>query len=94
LAQIGVPVDFVVTAEQVRSYKPARAHFDAALERSRRDKSRALHVAASLFHDVRPALAYGWNVAWVNRLGESVRSDAVPTLEVRSLSELCEAFRC
>ncbi|NUP95879.1 MAG: HAD hydrolase-like protein [Planctomycetaceae bacterium] len=94
LQTIGVEVDFFVTAEQVRSYKPARAHFDAALERSKRDKSRILHVGASLFHDVRPALEYGWNVAWVNRDGRPGRSDAVPALEVRSLTELCEALRC
>lgn len=94
LKLIGVAVDFVVTAEQLRSYKPARAHFDAALERSHRDKGRALHVGASLFHDVRPALEYGWCVAWVNRDGRPARSDAVPHLEVRSLTELCEALRC
>jgi 2-haloacid dehalogenase len=94
LDRIGTDVDFIVTAEQTRSYKPARAHFDAALERSQRDKSRVLHVGASLFHDIRPALELGWNVAWVNREARPVRSDAVPTLEVRSLIELCEALRC
>lgn len=94
LAAIDVEIDFFVTAEQLRSYKPARAHFDAALERGRRDKSRVLHVAASLFHDVRPALALGWNVAWVNREHEPVRSDSVPQLVVESLNELCETLRC
>jgi 2-haloalkanoic acid dehalogenase type II len=89
---IGADVDFLVTAEQVRSYKPGRAHFDTALERSKRDKSRVLHVGASLFHDVRPALEYGWNVAWVNREGRPARSSATPSLEVRSLRELCKAL--
>jgi len=94
LEQIGVEVNFVVTAEQLRSYKPARAHFDAALERSKRDKPRALHVGASLFHDVRPALEYGWNVAWVNRAGRPAPADTIPSLEVRSLRELCKALLC
>jgi len=91
---IGVEVDFLVTAEQLRSYKPARAHFDAALERSKRDKSRTLHVGASLFHDVRPALEYGWNVAWVNRAGRPASADTLPSLEVRSLRDLCKLLLC
>jgi 2-haloalkanoic acid dehalogenase type II len=94
LAAIDAPIDFFITAEQIHSYKPARAHFDAALDQSRRDKTRVLHVAASLFHDVRPALSMGWNVAWINREEEPLPPDTEPQIVVRSLSELCETLRC
>jgi 2-haloalkanoic acid dehalogenase type II len=94
LAAIGAPVDFFVTAEEVHSYKPARAHFDAALERSQRDKSRVLHVAASLFHDVRPALQLGWNVAWIDREGQALDPDCKPQFVARNLLELCTRLGC
>jgi 2-haloacid dehalogenase len=76
----------------VRSYKPARAHFDEVLRRARVEREHVLHVACSLFHDVRPALALGWRVAWINRENEPVRSDAVPDLVVPNLVALCDAL--
>ena len=94
LAQLDVPIEFAVTAEQVRSYKPAPAHWDEALRRAGVAKERVLHVAASLFHDVRPALASGFRVAWINRAQEPLRSCALPDVVTRDLSELCERLRC
>jgi len=66
-----VDFDFLVTAEQVRSYKPAPDHFERALERVGGESTRMLHVAQSYFHDVRPACALGIPTVWVNRLGEA-----------------------
>jgi 2-haloalkanoic acid dehalogenase type II len=94
VAMLGAPFAFLVTAEEVRSYKPARAHFDEALRRSGVARERVLHVACSLFHDVRPALALGWQVAWINREREVARADEPPQLEVPNLAALCEALRC
>src|SRR4029078_10824093 len=52
-----MPVDFdlVVTAQQVRSYKPDPAHFTEA-ERRMGTKKGWVHVGASYYHDVEPAL--------------------------------------
>lgn len=67
---LGVEFDAVVIAEDVRSYKPAPAHFDEA-ERVVRsmglEPSAWVHVAQSLFHDIAPASARGLRTVWVDR---------------------------
>jgi 2-haloacid dehalogenase/putative hydrolase of the HAD superfamily len=81
-----VPFELVVTAQQVRSYKPAHGHF---LEASRRIGSRRwLHAARSYFHDVEPCVELGIPVVWVNRSGERAPRAARPNWEVGSLEEL------
>ncbi|MDQ3282178.1 MAG: HAD-IA family hydrolase [Acidobacteriota bacterium] len=83
-------VDFevIVTAQQVRSYKPGRAHFDEA--RKRIGDARWLHAAQSNFHDVVPANALGIETAWVNRRGDSALEGGVPRIEVPDLATLAE----
>ncbi|HUP50585.1 MAG TPA: HAD-IA family hydrolase [Thermoanaerobaculia bacterium] len=80
--------EIVVTAEQVRSYKPAPAHFLAARERIGR--RRWLHAAQSNFHDIVPANALGIPTAWINRKGEAPLAGGEPSLHVRTLSELAD----
>jgi len=65
LKHFNVPFDLVVTAEQVRSYKPAPKHFEEA-QRIIGDKN-WLHVAASLYHDIQPASKHGIKTVWGNR---------------------------
>jgi 2-haloalkanoic acid dehalogenase type II len=68
LERLGVEFDLLITAEQVRSYKPSPAHFESA---RRRIGDRAwLHVAQSQFHDIAPAQRLGLPAVWINRLGE------------------------
>lgn len=89
IERIGVEFDWTVTAQQVRSYKPAKAHFRTALELVDNDRGRLLHAAQSRFHDIRPALELGLDAVWVNRKGE--RADgARPLHTVSDLSELAE----
>lgn len=91
-----VPFDDVVTAEQLRSYKPGHAHFLAAPDRLKLPQERILHVAQSLYHDIAPAHALGYTTVWVNRrrgkagTGATPPSDAQPDYEVGSLAELVE----
>ena len=82
----GVPFDFVVTAAQVRSYKPAPGHWHAA--RQLVGGGRWLHAAQSYFHDVQPARALAIDTAWVNRKGERPLDDGRPTHEVADLTGL------
>ncbi len=84
--RLGVPFDWVVTAEQVRAYKPAKAHFEEAARRV--GKARWLHAAQSRFHDVAPARALGIPVAWVNRKREPSGGEPVPDFEVPDLASL------
>ena len=96
-ALLGVDFDEVVTAQQVESYKPGRAHFDEMLRRLDLKKGRVLHVAQSLYHDVAPAKALGYSCVWVNRRagqrggGATPAATATPDLEVPDLRSLAEA---
>jgi 2-haloacid dehalogenase len=92
--RLEVPFDEVITARQVRSYKPRPAHFEAALERLGVKRDRLLHVAQSLFHDIEPARRLGLSTVWVNRrqgregFGATPPGDAKPDLEVPDLRTL------
>jgi 2-haloacid dehalogenase len=84
-----VPLDFdlVVTAQQVRSYKPDPAHFKECARRMGGKKG-WVHVAASLYHDVEPCVKEKIPVIWVNRRKEVLESGAKkPTAEVKNLAE-------
>ena len=78
---IGVEFDEVVTAEQLESYKPERAHFDEVLHRLQLDASQVIHVAQSLFHDIAPASALGLQTVWVRRRARDEHAGATPSAE-------------
>ena len=64
-----VTFDFIVTAQDVQSYKPSMGHFRRMLEQHG-DVASTLHVAQSQFHDGRPANALGLAFAWINRYND------------------------
>jgi len=79
--------DLVVTAQQVRSYKPEPAHFN---EFARRVGSKKgwVHIGSSYYHDVEPCVKLKVPVIWVNRRKETLEPGAKkPTAEVKSLLE-------
>lgn len=86
-----VRFDAIVTAEQVKSYKPDHAHFLEMLHRCKTTPGRVLHVGQSIHHDVIPAKALGFKTVWVHRapgFGATRPANEKPDLEVRSLAEL------
>jgi len=87
-----VPFEFIVTAGQVRSYKPAPGHFLAARERI--GDRLWLHAGASIFHDIVPTHALGVPNAWINRKGEALPRNETehPDFVFRDLLELADAF--
>ena len=85
---LGAPFELLITAEMLSSYKPARAHFDAALVHLGLERERILHVACSLYHDIQPAAELGWSNAWVNREGENTPPDVAPSWIVSDLTSL------
>jgi 2-haloacid dehalogenase len=91
-SRLGVDLDVVVTAEQVRSYKPKVAHFRELLKRLELKPEQVLHVAESRYHDIEPANKLGMPSVWINRArgGFSASGDGAgePMLIVRSLAEL------
>jgi 2-haloacid dehalogenase len=88
--RIGVPFDLVITAEEIGSYKPAHGHWQEFFARSGADRGRHVHVAASLFHDVRPARELGLPIVWINRLAEA--PDPEPDRELSDLSRLADTL--
>ena len=79
--------DLVVTAQQVRSYKPDPAHFKEAARRIGGKKG-WVHVAESYYYDVEPCLKKKIPVVWVNRHKEALEpSQKKPTAEVHNLRE-------
>lgn len=93
-ARLQVDFDYVITAQQLRSYKPSLNNFRRALERLSRPKEKILHVAQSLFHDIAPAKSIGLATVWVNRrhdrpgAGATPPASARPDLEVPDLQTL------
>ena len=87
IARVEAPFELVVTAERVRSYKPAPAHFLEA--RQRVGAAKWLHAAQSHFHDVTPARSLEIPVAWINRKRE-VAVGARPDRELPDLAALAD----
>jgi 2-haloacid dehalogenase len=84
-----IPHDFdlVVTAQQVRSYKPDMAHFTECARRMGTKKA-WVHVSSSYYHDVEPCVKNKIPVIWVNRSKEALESgQKKPTAEVKNLLE-------
>jgi len=92
--KLEVHFDWVITAEQVRSYKPSLNNFQRALDRIDAPPARVLHIAQSIYHDIIPAQQLGLATVWVNRrhgkagCGATPPAMAEPDLEVPDLETL------
>jgi 2-haloacid dehalogenase len=84
---IGVPFDHSIVAEEVRSYKPAHAHWQRFYDDTGASPERHVHVAQSRFHDIAVANELGLPSIWVNRLGEGDDGPR-PTRELPTLTGL------
>jgi 2-haloacid dehalogenase len=82
-----VDFDLVVTAQQVRSYKPDPAHFKE-FERRIGTKKGWVHVSSSYHYDVEPCAKLKIPVVWVNRRKETLEpGQKKPDAEVKNLLE-------
>lgn len=85
--------DIVVTAQQVRSYKPEPAHFKECARRIGGKKG-WLHVGSSYYYDVEPSLKNRLPTIWVNRKGEKLGpKDKKPTAEVKNLRDVANLLK-
>lgn len=90
LSLIGVPTDLRITAAEAGSYKPSHGHWNRFFDETRANRSRHVHVAASLFHDIAPCRDLGLTAVWINRLGE--RSELPRAAELPNLAALPETL--
>jgi 2-haloacid dehalogenase len=59
--------DLVITAERVRDYKPAPAHFHYFRRSTGVAREQWVHVACSWYHDIAPARELGVRCVWLDR---------------------------
>ena len=94
--KVQAPFALVVTAQQVRSYKPSLKNFQEALRRSGMKNEEVMHAGQSVYHDIVPASFLGITSVWVNRpsvrpgAGATRPAVAQPTVEVRDLAALAD----
>jgi len=88
--QFGVAFDFVITAEDVRSYKPACGHFQRFVG-AHGGIDTVLHVAQSLYHDGAPASDLGLAFTWINRYKERNHTSVRPLAEFPDLRSFVDA---
>jgi 2-haloalkanoic acid dehalogenase type II len=101
--RLGVEFDAVFTAEDIGSYKPNPQNFAYMIGSLDCKKTEILHVAQSLFHDIKPAKNAGLDTVWIDRQGladggswgATAKIDKPPTANIRfsSLQEFTE-FVC
>lgn len=80
LACHDLPVDLRLTAEELRSYKPAPGHWVRFLRETRTDPERVWHVAGAYEYDISTARRLGFRTAFVTRydpLGSGEAADIV-----------------
>lgn len=92
IAQNRLEVDGFVTAEDVGSYKPALGHWNRFFDEYKATKDGTLHVAQSIYHDIRPASGIGLATAWINRYSDPKPSDVDPTYVAPDLRGLLKAL--
>ena len=92
IRKLEVPFDALVTAEDVRSYKPAAAHWTEALARLGLRPTDLLHIAASPYHDIEPSARLGIPCVWVNRRDVSSPLAAGAALTVPGLEALAASL--
>jgi len=83
------PFDRVVTAEQVRGYKPSPAHFQRFAALVKPDEW--VHVACSWYHDIAPARDLGIKRIWLDR-DRTGDDPAAASARVTSAGEIAAAL--
>jgi 2-haloacid dehalogenase len=76
--RLEIEFDWVITAQQVKSYKPSANNFHSAIARIGLPKTKILHAAQSRFHDIAPAKALGLSAVWIHRRLGKEGSGATP----------------
>ncbi len=86
--RIGVDFDYIITAEQVRAYKPSREAFEHALRVTGRPPDQVIHVAQGFEYDIIPTYELGMRRIWINRSGRRGSSAFKPYDEIPDMSPL------
>jgi 2-haloacid dehalogenase len=85
--RLPVGFDLVVTAQQVRSYKPDLGHFAAFAAQTGATPSNWVHAANSWVHDILPAARMGLRSVWIDR-DDSGHPAALASRRITSMRDL------
>jgi len=88
LQHFPVPIDLVITAEDVSSYKPAPRHFEEFVRVTNGSRTQWVHAAVNLEYDLAPTSAMGATTVWINRERETGRDTSFLHRELPDMKEL------
>lgn len=83
-----IQVNFVITSEDVKAYKPRPEMFNEALSRLNLRSDDVIHIGDSLTSDVMGAQQLGIRTAWINRKGRRLTNHINPDIVTKNLIEL------
>lgn len=95
--RLQVEFDWIITAQQVKSYKPSLANFHSAIARIGLPQDQILHAAQSLYHDIAPVKSLGLTAVWIDRrfdrqgFGATPQSAATPDGRFPDLESFADA---
>lgn len=87
---IGTPLDFVVTAQQARAYKPDHHLFLHAYSTMGVTPGETIHVGMGQFTDLKVCHELGIQSVWIDREGEPLNPAWQPNAMLKTLSGLPE----
>lgn len=90
VAAIGTPVDFVVTAQQARAYKPDHRLFLHAYASMGVTRDETIHVGMGQFTDLKVCRELGIRSVWIDRDGEPLDPAWQPDAVLKTLAGLPE----
>jgi 2-haloacid dehalogenase len=90
VSAIGTPIDFVVTAQQARAYKPDHRLFLHAYSIMGVTKDETIHVGMGQFTDLKVCRELGVRSVWIDREGEPLDPAWQPDAVLKDLSGLPE----
>ena len=88
VAALGTPIDFVVTAQQARAYKPDHRLFLHAYAVMGVTKEETVHVGMGQFTDLKVCHELGVRSVWIDRMGEPANKDWPPDAVLGDLAGL------
>ena len=92
LRRLAVRFDALITAEDVRAYKPNPAIFHQALALLACPAQEVVHVAFGAENDLQPAQALGLRIVYLNRQ-KSPLPEVLPEAEIADLEELSSLWK-
>ncbi len=88
VSAMGTPVDFVVTAQQARAYKPDHRLFQHAHAAMGVTQDETVHVGMGQVTDMKVCHELGIRSVWIDRIGEPPNAAWPPGAVLKDLSGL------